>query len=198
MSSSLNPSDKTTTITLDGWNNLRAWAAGSTYEAQVRSTTSHANGAWHVEFFGNNLTAGADVVGFAQGDATHTMNGLSSCPYIGADLTSIGFWNNPALILNTVTVEATGGAWSTGQFVALEVDFDAKNISYNVAGAGWSVPYNFATMSKVPYFVGVGPGISPNGITVNFGVLPFQITPQAGFNAWDALPPARVGCVPRN
>lgn len=181
-----NPADKTTSITLSAGNLIATSNAPGT-DAQVRSFTSHATGKWHVE--ATSLVSdglGENAFGFARDNASHTIDGLGTGPYVGSDLFSAGLWDNffSDLYIDTTPVQELTDGWRLTT-VAMEIDLDAQLVSFKNVGGVWSPPFHFSAMaSGVPYFVILDLSTEANSVSVNFGGSAFAVTPQAGFLPW--------------
>lgn len=187
--------------TLSNGNLTLSASAGN---AQAFSTTNKSTGKWHLELtIGALSTNGNHGFGFSQFNTFKT-NGIgtdSATPPVsfslwtgvrtGANAIQL-YWNS----VTQVNFTAAGGA--ANDIVAIEIDFGARLLWFQVAYTGqWnnSSTANPATgvgglslsafTAGSSYYFCVNPYLNGYVETVNFGATAFAVTPSSGFTAWD-------------
>jgi hypothetical protein len=188
----LNPSDKSSLITLSGGDLIALRATGSTSWAGVRATAARSSGKHYFEMKNNanGATNGSMIIGLATISAPLTYPGAISGNY--------GFQTND---LSTHNVgKYTGGSYASSSYTngtasdtsCIAVDLDAGKIWFRIAGRGTWMTGDPAT-GTTPTFT-FTPGTTmypmaglfsnPMQITANFGGTAFADTPPSGFGAW--------------
>jgi len=185
MSTTWNPADKTSDMTLSGGNLIATASAGT--NAGARGTTSHATGKWQLQFtactLGDSLDyigvgLSTDTLGLAQGSQEQVIKVLTGTTFSGDGLGG--------------TNALTGDAIPAGATVDLCLDFTALKFWYRVNSGDWNGPSNptanpatgvggrtiGAANTYFPYIRLTGAGKTA---TLN----PSPSSPQSGFTQWD-------------
>lgn len=168
VTSTWNPSDKATGITLTNGN---LTATSSAASENVRSSLSRSVGQWHVEFTRN---AGNFVVGLVTSAANLNVD-------LRDDTTGVKYSQNGQVRVGN-SVVATIEAASTGAVVSFEQD--GTNVYIQVGSGGprrgpYALPGGAA--QRFPVF---GALDASDQATLNVGASAFTITPTSGFTAW--------------
>ena len=189
MTTTWNPADVSTRVSLSDTNHIATTIAGSGNEGG-RATTSKSSGKWYLEYSAITST-GNERCGFGPASESITSN---SVPQHGIDLGG------------TVNVPGSG-TWSpfgggvAGHVVGFAIDIGALRsyIRYDngawggtggltadpVAGTG-GFDLTGLTLPTFPkFFLQFNPGT----ITINCGDRAFAHAPPTGFTAWDNIPP---------
>lgn len=192
----LNPLDKSATVTLSN-NNLTATLASGF--GMARSVAPRTNGKVHFEI---TITthAAATTENIAFGIASLTGHALTIGT--GADLQSVGVWPRGAttnIYLNNVTSSLGTMSGASGKVWAVEVDLDnlkiwVKNVTdatgWNNGVIGSQNPatntggVSLATLGGAPYGIIVEMDATGDALTLNAGTSPFLEPPSAGFGPW--------------
>jgi len=199
--STLNPSDKSTSLTLSNGNLTATKTFGVASYAMVRSTDSYATGKRYCEAWFDGLHAtSTDDVGII-GLATSTSNldtylGAQTDPNFSAGLYPDG----------TVWQDATGAGFPTGKVasfgerVGLAIDYDAGQ-AWVRDSTGWYGDPTTGVGNVISFIPNLRLHIAthlwststpggPDRVTVNFGATAFAYAIPAGFEAWEAGAPA--------
>ncbi len=177
------PSDQVG-VTLSNGNLTATWGSGN--PAQIRSTTSKVAGKWHVEFtVGASSGAGNFLLGIMS-------NGLAIPQFVQLNTTSMSAGNDDLGRNWFNSVQVAGGtsfSYSSGDTIALEIDFDGQIISYQnfTKLSGW-INRNLAGLSGRPWCVLAQLQTTGDSVTANFGAKAFGVALQPGFQAWDPTP----------
>lgn len=191
MSTTWNPADKGTNISLSSTNHVMT-ATGSG-NGKARGTSSHGSGTWYIEF--SNFVAntnGQSAVGFA--NATETLNDndhtTNFCGvYVNGALVGVGNGVAPSITgldgINTslaidipnklIWARSNGGLWNN------------SGTADPAAGVGGLLMDTFAGgYTFFPCaFCQNNDGSHPSSATLNAGDSAFTYTPPAGFVGWD-------------
>lgn len=190
-STTLNPADKSSQITLSGGNLIATKNTAFSY-ASARSIASATTGKYYLEC--TRTTAPGSVVGIGAANST-----ASLANYLGVDNDSISALSTlPNLTANNANVGAYGATWNTiGAGVDVAIDVTNRKIWVRNRGGNWNndviANQNPATntggvafpanMASGAVFIGVTvfDGAAPDAISVNFGASAFTDTPPSGF-----------------
>lgn len=154
--------------------------------SSARSTTSKTTGKFHFEVTLDVATPASQYgnIGVGIATAAHVMQNNP-----GADLESIGYYNNPPSVYINNAILGDGPVAAEGQITAYEVDLDAQTFKIqNVTTApGVWVTFSFASLpAATPYFVLLSDVVRLASATVNFGATPFAAAVTSGYSAWGA------------
>lgn len=189
MSTTWNPSDKNSNITLSDLN-LTAESATASYVG-VRSTTSKNWGKLYAEFL---VVTGTSSAGPEVGLATSS---ASLSGYIGSNTQSWGYFFGKG---DTTSKKQYGGGISAygygygadGDLLMMAVDLDNSMIWWGKNGA-WGASGDpatranpaFSNVTLTPLYVITT--VRTAKITANFGASAFTYTMPSGFSAWDSV-----------
>jgi hypothetical protein len=184
-SSTWNPSDKGSEITLSGGDLI---ATVSPDGGGVRSTTSKASGKWHFEGIWNN-SGSSTGIGLANSTAALT----PSSAYMGEDGNSVVNYNNGTVFLNAGNLGSITSF--TTNVVTVEVDIDAELLWFGVDGGSWNNNgsadpatgtggISFAAANAGPWFIGASMFGSGSGVTLRTAAASFTRSISSGFSAW--------------
>lgn len=177
----LNPSDKSSDITLSN-GNLTATAGGSGYDS-VRSTVGTSTGKWYWEWKYTTVSSQDATVGFAKSSATLTN-------YFGSGYDSWGNYMPTGNKLTNGANTAYGTAQIANDVVMLAMDLDNQKLYWGKNGTwfnsgnpvtGANPAYSTASGTIFAGFSLTNPNVTVG--TVNFGASTFSYTPPTGFNA---------------
>lgn len=190
----LNPNDKSSSLTLSN-GNLTATRAGGSAWSTVRSTIGKSRGKWYIEVTNdaNGSTDGDAMWGFMKND-----DSLSTYPGNSAlGATSMGWEANvtpdSAKFQNGSLGAVSGyGRVAPGQWAGFAIDFDAGKLWVgNSSGSGYagggdpaagtSPTFTFTPNTHLHFAVAGYSG--PQAATVNFGASAFSGTVPTGFSA---------------
>lgn len=186
-----NPSDKDTKITLSGGN---LTASSSAAYGLVRGTTSHASGKWYFEetVF---VAGGIGDCGFGVATASEALTN-----WVGQTTQSVSIWNDGNIYLNGASLGSTT-APANGDTYGFCIDIDAKKLFIR-SGGGWVIGGNpdsggagisiagLASFTLFPAFSGASGGSS----TANYGASAFTLGQPTSAKPWDdhiTLTPAK-------
>lgn len=164
----LNPSDKSPTITLSG-NNLVALC--STSASKVRSTIGKSSGKWYWEYTVSVATG--PIAGIAKSSAPLTT-------YTGAEVSSWSFYSISQKY-NNATATTYGLNYNAGDVIGVALDMSGGTITFLKNGVSLGVA--FSGLTGVLYASLGNSGATTPTITVNFGATSFVYAPPTGFNA---------------
>lgn len=187
MSTTWNPADKASGITLSSTNHVATSTSGNN---SVRGTTSHASGKWYLEFPTITITSGGGLVGV--GDAMASLTG-------GATNNAIGVAPGGGIqFFASSHVNPFAGAPSlTGHRLGLAIDFDNGLAWFRLDGGDWNGSPTADPASGAGGFSGAGfpdtlfpfTWIQNSGsTTINCGDSPFVDPVPASFAGWDVPP----------
>lgn len=174
MTTTWNPSDKTSEIVLSN-GNLTATESSGTYQA-VRANTSHVTGKWYYELTVLYTLSGQELV-----FGISTLVDNIAANWYGNPYNAVARQTPVAGTVYGVAYDcATGKMWysSNGTWVGDPVAGTGETET-NSQGPGNAV---------APYFASDNTTASPHGVTANFGATSFNYTPPTGFTAWEEPP----------
>lgn len=171
-----NPNDKGSSCVLSNAN-LTAGASATDNLSSVRSTTGKSAGKWHFEVTVNAINTGTSRPQFGIVTSSFNISGpLSSTQSI------IVLSENSARVTNQASAATPlPDNITAGTVIAVEIDADAKTVSFQVQG-GTRQTYSISALSAPFYAATIN--ASDSTITANFGASPFAITPTSGFAPW--------------
>lgn len=179
--STWNPLAKSVNLTLSS-SNLTATLTGSGGAAGVRATRGKTTGKYHFE-----ITPSLDpstpnfFVRLGVSNGSESLGAILAVS--GTD--SVGYAADGSVNINGNQVASTTG-WGTGSVIAVEVDFGASLIYFQVFGHARTSGISIAGLSAGPYFPAVNAFTVNDAYTANFGASPFTIAATAGFLPWNA------------
>jgi hypothetical protein len=183
-----NPADKATAITLSNGNLTAAQtASGGSFES-LRAIASHLGGKFYHEIHLDTAAGANLILGIA--DATETMNGN----FVGQTLDSLGYDKSGAILVNSATV-ATIQASVQGNTVCIATDLTNSNIWFRTNAGNWnnSGTANPATntggislggLSSVAVFPAATTLALSDQVTANFGATGYAQSAPSGFGNW--------------
>lgn len=180
MTTTWNPSDKASTITLSN-GNLSATCSASGTGAGVRAASGKSAGLLGFEVKIATFASGGIV-----GLGTSLNNVASQNPgYSGTG--GFGWYSSGQLQFNGSFI-ASGVSWALNDVLGFYVDFTASKAYFSKNGT-FVFGTNPATSTGISFTAGTSffPMTSPNtGVhTANFGATTFASTPPSGFSQWD-------------
>lgn len=190
----LNPSDKSTHITLSGGNLTGTGDGSGGGDDLVRSTGSKTTGK---TYFEGKMTANGIESGIGLCNATETLTNE-----IGASgNNSIGIYRSGHVFLNGSNV-LSGPTFGNGDFVGEAVDFGAGKlwIRNNTAPTTWNLGgtadpatgvggQSISAISGALFVCFDIPGSASAVATVNFGATSFNQSAPSGYSPWDSTGP---------
>lgn len=174
-SSTFNPSDKGTQITLSNGNNTASFTVGELYWHTVRSTTSKSSGKWYFEVVNTStIDSGGDAqVGIANASCV-----LDNAPF---DTNHVGYLGyNGKLYGPGATSIDYGATWGTNDRIGIAVDVDNSKVTFyknNVAQNEHTYSFSGPIFAAITSYYGQVVTL----YTAESGLL---YTPPTGFKAW--------------
>jgi hypothetical protein len=176
-----NPSDKASSVILsDG--NRTATGDGTSTQGFVRSTTFKSSGKWHFEgTFIDQGPSALPALGVMNGSATLTGTSIASSDRAG--VTSSNSSGSPSRLWHQGTGPITGvDPINNGTVVAVEVDLDADEFWYCVAGGAWQGPFTIASLTGA-MFITANFNLT-RSLRLNCGQEAFAVSLRSGYQAW--------------
>lgn len=177
MSTTWNPSDKSSHITLSGGNLTAAGVSGFT--DGVRATASLASGKWYWEIlYVSGTNVGGDV-GVANSGATLTANPVTQTGVLVVSSNDGAIWHN------STNVGAFGAAFANGDTLSISVDTVAGTIAFR-KNNGSPITISGANVPTGPLFPFFSNGGATDSVTANFGATATTYTPPSGYSTIDS------------
>lgn len=191
MSVTLNPSDKSTHLTLSN-GNLTVAPDGNSSNHVVRATTSQSTGKWYWEVTAGGGSSGGTRVGI--GPASFALDNSN----LGNTSTSWGYGTTGSVSTNNGGAGGSFAGWNTGDVVGVAIDLTGGKIYFSkngtwgnsadpAAGTGGLGPGSGGLTGVTQFaIIEFGSGGTPNA-TINFGATAFAHTAPTGFAAYGGL-----------
>jgi hypothetical protein len=176
-----NVADKASSVILsDG--DRTATGDGTSTQGFVRSTTSKTAGQWHFEgTFIDQSSGSLPSLGVMNGSATLTGTSIAAADRAG--VTSGPSAGQPARLWHQGTGPVVGvDPINNGTVVAVEVDLDADQFWYCVAGGTWQGPFTIAALTGA-LFITANFNLT-RSLRLNCGQEAFAVTPRSGYLKW--------------
>ena len=173
----LNPADKSASITLSGGNLTASCASGAS--GGVRATASLASGKRYWE-----VTIGGAAAGIIAGVST-AAEGLAT---LGNAATGWGY-RQDAVKINSGTASFYGAGLATGDVIGIALDLDSKTIEFFKNGVSQGVAFTNLSGTVFPHVV-IGGATWATACTMNFGATAFAYTKPDGFSSFQVDSPA--------
>ena len=168
----LNPLDKTSTLTLSGGNLVASTSSAATHTG-VRSTISVSSGKWYWEY-----TITAIGGGCMNGVSLSSASLVSGQAYPGFDASGWGYQNS-ANKYNGAGGAAYGATFTTGDVIGVALDMGTTTITMYKNNASQGSMFTNVTGS---IFAHVSIQSGTGTITANFGATTMTYTAPAGYN----------------
>lgn len=188
MTTTWNPSDKSSNITLSGGNLIATHSTTSV--GGVRSTSSYSTGKWYWEI---TLGPVSDlVIGLA--NSTYS---LSTSDNVGADLNSVGWYPYFNDVIVNDAILATIQAGTQNDVIGFAWDADNKLLWIRTNAGNWNNSgtanpatstggLSLSSLHAGPFFIVLGSDKSGDAGTLNVGATSFANAAPSGFTAWDS------------
>lgn len=173
-----NASDKTANISLSGGDLIATAGTTESYHG-IRATRFRNTGKHHFEITATTVSHPNNGLGIA---STSMPYGTS---YLGKDNFGIGYWADGVVYRNSTGV-ASLATFTSGDIIAVEVDFDGSLIYFQKSGGSRSSGIDISALGSGPFAPALSMVTSGNNATLNAGATAFAVSPTSGFTAWGA------------
>lgn len=166
-----NPADKSTHITLSGWNLIATHDTNASWDA-VRSTISKSSWKWYWEY---TVTAWTSAM-WGIGKVWATL--LS---YLGSDTNWYGYYTTGQK--TNWWLSAYWASYAPWDIIGVAMDMDAWEITFYKNNVSQWLAWSWTTWTEFAMCSVINPW-TPSEITANFGATAFVYTPPAWYNYW--------------
>jgi len=185
------PSNKSTKITLSGGNLIATSGASAGAATAVRSVASHSTGKYYGEFTMTTKTA-SDSTCIGLVNASYAIDGAS---FIGQTANGMGYWDANEYVLNNLTTHPTGTAtYTTGDVISMAVDTTARLVWFRKNGGNWigttsgdpaagTNGFDISALTGALY-AAVEEEVSGMVWTANFGATAYAQAVPSGYGNW--------------